>query len=53
MAMPIPDRPDASGALQSSEPHVERRVALLSIVGFWVFYFALVTLRCFITDEAE
>jgi two-component system LytT family sensor kinase len=32
-------------------PHVDRRVALWSLIGFWVFYFVLNTTRTAITGE--
>jgi LytS/YehU family sensor histidine kinase len=35
----------AAPATDCSSPHVPRRVALLSVAGFWLFYFALNTLR--------
>jgi two-component system LytT family sensor kinase len=33
------------------QSHAERRVVLLSILGFWVFYFALNTLKMFLGDH--
>jgi two-component system LytT family sensor kinase len=32
-------------------PHAERRVVLLSILGFWAFYFAMNTLKMFVGEN--
>jgi two-component system, LytTR family, sensor kinase len=49
-----PQRAEASAKGATSPPHVDGRVALWSIFGFWAFYFFLNTVRTAISgDEGE
>ena len=47
------DRPASSTVPQNAAPRVELRLAMLSIVGFWVFYFVVNTLRMAILDADD
>jgi two-component system LytT family sensor kinase len=45
--------PQLKAASPTATPHVDRAVALWSILGFWVFYFVLNTARMAIAESAN
>ncbi len=50
MTLPMPTPANTSATAPSETPRVELRLALLSIVGFWIFYFVVNTLRAAVLD---
>ena len=55
MTLPLLDSSSVTSAsgMPLATPRVEMRLALLSIVGFWIFYFVVNTLRMAILDAED
>jgi len=52
MASSVPPEPNVP-VTDSSTPHVPGRVAMLSVAGFWLFYFTLNTLRAALEGDHD